>query len=529
MLERFVAKLIEQSLDELRFKNFSIIAPLSSTKIDNLCRSIFGANQVVIDFDKEISSTDICVLLTNGKDDGVVILKNIHKCDSQNLRYLTEVLSKRTLSLDNGDDGTVEIPLSECPIVLVLAERHDLDNRLVGFFNFWIEISSSNLPEPLEHSEHEDEDNDNDDYLRRTVGEPDHQGLTDYELSEWAYAQRTPRISADLEKIRCVIQNECDDSECSGNGYNYDGMLNVCEKYIRYVEQAFERKILNHKLDLLCKKDGLFKDTLLSIYNQNEIDLEREAVTDDEFVANDDAAVSFNQLLYSIEINGDCRQKKEFLHQMLSLINDEYDKATLIVNRTISDLSEDEIDSTLIEELKRACWRIKLGDEYDPAQINSYSDDSSVEVLISLRVEDFEYTEISEPKLYFSVSNDDVETLEHLREFAETGNHKSLCYIVYHMIAVPEEERGGSGFKYYSKSDDMIGAIHNSHMLAEYKIRINSISIDGQKHHIPEECTNYEWYNLLEAFPNPGGLMSISPGYGSYKGALSEIDEFGGE
>jgi hypothetical protein len=515
MVEKFVAKIIEQSLDELRFKNLAVIAPLSATKIDNICRSIFGSNQTVVDFDAVNSAADLCVSFVNAKEDGVLVLKNFSSFDRDKVRFLSQALSERKFSLVH-DENVVDIPLAPVPIVLLLGDRRDLDEEVARYFNFWIDISSLDLPIPISA----DEDSENIEQ-HDSSGDDDDEGhfITEWQIGEWQDCERTPVINADLARIREVM-----DSPMGG-----DVMLPICYAYLRYVEKSSHRDVLKQRLDILCKKNGVYEDRLFDLCNEKNRDWERPEVSRDEFLADDEDPLSFGDLLFDIDRNGTVEEKKLLLARMLTLINAEQGSEQEDVD--LSSIEADTQDDQHIARLlKRACWKLKLGDEFDPdCDDDDLTDEPSSEVVISLGIDDFNRSEIADTKLYFEVPEGDAKTHEHLRAISERQSHKSFCYLIYHMICVDDGDRTGRAFRYYEKSDRMISDIHYRHMLAEYRITVKAITVDGQRYEIPERCTEYEWFSIMEAFPNPGGLMKIETGYGDYEAALAEIESAGEE
>lgn len=517
MVEKFVAKIIEQSLDELRFKNLAVIVPLSGTKIDNICRTIFGSNQTIVDFDAVNSAADLCVLLVNAKEDGVIVLKNFSNYDREKVRFLSQILSERKLSLLH-DENVVEIPLVPAPVVLLLGDRHDLDAEVAKYFNFWIDISSSDLPSPLS-ADDDDEDIEQHESSGVDADNDENTLITEWQIGEWQDCERSPVINADLARIGEVMDTPTGD----------DVMLPICYAYLRYVEKYHHRDLLNERLDILSKKNGVYEDRLFDLLNERNRDWERPEVSRDEFLADDEDNLTFGDVLFDIDRNGTSADKRLFLIRMLALINAEEGFEQDDVEQAAME-ADPEDDDYIAKSLKRACWKLKLGDAFEPdCDIGDLADDASSEVVISVGIEDFNRSEIADTKLYFEIPEGDIETQEHLRAISERQSHKSFCYLICHLVCVHDNDRKGRAFRYYEKSDRMISDIHYRHMLAEYRITVKSITIDGQRYDLPERCIEYEWFGIMEAFPNPGDLMKISSGYGDYAAALAEIDSAGEE
>lgn len=313
MLDKFVLRLFEQSLDELAHKNLALIVPLSGTKTDNICRSQFGSNQVTIDFRSDVSVADACVAYTNAKDDGVLILKNISDADLDQLKFLTEVLSERQISLRPDDQGaSVKIQISNCPIITLLGGRHDLPADLAGYFNIWLDISSQELPAAIEGRLDNDSNSPN-------VPNQDFD-VTLNLISQWRDEQRTADIDADLNIIENFILRG-ENRLSIDNLYTTERRENALSLSVAYINYLID--VCHHYGDLLaevvepalCSKDGPYSPILVNIYNAGGGD----EVSTDEFKNDEDCRVHSSMLFDYFETRSE-DERNELLYRILACL-----------------------------------------------------------------------------------------------------------------------------------------------------------------------------------------------------------------
>lgn len=193
MIEKLLSKLIEQSLDELQVKNLALVVPLTSIKIENICRSTVGIAHITVDCAADVSDGDFCVIFTNASDDSVLFIKNIDRASDSKRVFLEQVMSARKLSLQLENGHEAEIPLPNFSLVAFLSDRHEFDDEISRYFNFWVEISASELPSPSASLEESYEE------LQSEDPEDDMSDLADHE------EQIENSAESELENISTLI------------------------------------------------------------------------------------------------------------------------------------------------------------------------------------------------------------------------------------------------------------------------------------------------------------------------------------
>lgn len=527
-MEEFVSRLIEQSLDEIRFKNFAITTPLTTTRIDNICRSLLGSKYSLIDCGIGSTVSDLCVQLTNLENDSVAVLKNIDTADSMKWNYIKHFLAERKLTLQSGDDEFAEIPLSECPVVLFLQTRGDLGEEYRRYFNCVFDISSSELPSPHEEigSDQIESEFDRDD-----DGQSDVSNITSTLIAEWKYAEREPDIDEDVDLISGFI-TEVEDvasSECWE-----DGMLSICYEYLRYVEHSYSQDVVHSAEEALCRKSGIYHELLLADYNHQREEMNDAPCTLIEYQQDGDERVDFRQLIHAVEMFGSRGSRKQLLHRLLSAINADLESGTRSDKVELSDRVHEINDVSLIEEFMRACRNLKRGKYHHVTPELVFSDHlrgvpvveprvGSKKFALRLKIADCDWNDIQTLYLECQVPNSDGDTIYHLDHWVETHDCKSLCYLVYEAICIQEHERSGRNCTYFDKFQTIMNKIHSDLGLSEYKIAVEGIDV-GRRSFDGVDADVYEWWNYFEAYSRGSQEVEISNGYGDYEAALKQVE-----
>jgi hypothetical protein len=375
MIDKLISKIIEQSLDELSLKNLAIVAPLSATKIDNICKTILGSKGVTVDYDTDLSVSDTCVIYTNVEEDGFLILKNISRISNDNAIYLTQVLSERSISLQVDDrNDPIKIEISQGPIIAILTERDELPKEFEDYFNFTIDISSGEVPKPFSFLQTEEcrSQDENDDTLDSSEDSFDgsersldngENSITSDVIFDWRDSERVPDIEGDLALLKDTIFRNDEDNRNAADVYQ-SGVLQVCRAYLSYIQRAFgyDDEVEAEVCRALVSKDGAYRSVLVRVFNEYQLP-DGDTITEDDFLRNEDYEVSYGSLEQFMN-DQPLKVRREFLHRILTAYNAYDFDGGYQVDASEIDLSvprefEQEYGQIIFDLLTSVCWKLE--------------------------------------------------------------------------------------------------------------------------------------------------------------------------
>lgn len=553
MIEKFVAKLIEQSLDELKFKNLSIVVPLTSMKLDNICKSLFGTKAIIIDLIAEQSVGDVAAQFTNAEEDGTVVLKNVRGLDGDKLYFLTQILAERQLLLQlDGQSDLVKFPISSCPIIALLENADHMSAELAKYFNFRLDISSSELPEPLSDisSEHDAIAASSDSRMESSSSEP----LTTAEIYDWRDSGREPDLDTDLIRIRNVVFRPDEDVNPTSESYEV-GTLQVIRSYLNYLISAygpyrdFERDIC----DVLVRKDGVYRDILVDVYNKYANTDPASSKSASEFFNDDDCSVYYGDFEEYMN-DQPLKVRREFAYRILVLF-DSYQYGGFNLEPVEIDPAVPlDLKDQIVRLIESVSWKLKQNSQREDVEIRFHSESDPEEerdqdgltsnedvdgmldrlnIVFNIRLTNA-VTGRDEESIdaEFEIDPSDAVVVEKIKEFLSTQSRESFCYLIYNFISRTEEEleNGGLDRKYIDYFNRTLEILHRRKFgWASYGIYVNGLSInesswtrDDDRY---QELFANEWANTIDAHAAFGDTVKITNGWGTYEQALQDMAE----